>query len=305
MTFTFALVDAFAEQAFAGNTAGVVTGADGLSGAQMQTIARELRQTETCFVSRTDEAGIDLALRWFTPTVEVDICGHATVAAFVCLTSEGRVDWCDDRAHFRCGTRCGPIDVWLERREGGSPHVTLSIGVPSLRPAADDPQAAATAVGLPLQALHPSLPLMIEPAGDRLIIPVSRLDDLLDLAPNSAGMIGYGTTHGYRRFTLICQETADRRHFAHLRHFAPVNGIPEDPVTGTAHGAAAVYFDRAGLLPPGALVSLTGEQGQAVDRPGVVTVQIHRQGGQIADVRIGGTAVLTAQGELETPPPQI
>src|SRR5688500_9041576 len=125
----FALVDAFTDQPFAGNTAGVVTAADGLSTEQMRTIARELRQTETCFVSASVEPEADLALRWFTPAVEVDLCGHATVAAFVCLAAEGRIDWRGDRAHVRCATRVGTVDVCLERMPSGSPRVMLSAGV--------------------------------------------------------------------------------------------------------------------------------------------------------------------------------
>jgi PhzF family phenazine biosynthesis protein len=294
----FALVDAFTDQPFAGNTAGVVTAADGLSTDQMQTIARELGQTETCFVSPADEPGADLALRWFTPAVEVDLCGHATVAAFVCLAAEGRIDWRGDRAYVRCATRVGTVEVWLKRMAAGSPRVMLSAGVAQLSPASDDRAAAASAVGLDPAAVDPALPLAADPGSARLIIPVARLNDLLRLAPNKSTMIAYGRDHGYRRFTLVCRETVDPRHFVHLRHFAPANGIPEDPVTGTAHAAVAVYLDREGVLPPGERLVLTGEQGQAVDRQGVVTVEVLRLDGRICEVRIGGTAVIVARGEL-------
>lgn len=302
--FPFALVDAFTVQPFAGNTAGVVTAADGLSTAQMQAIARELGQTETCFVSAADEPETDLALRWFTPAVEVDLCGHATVAAFVCLDAEGRIGWRGDRAHVRCATRIGTIEVWLERMAAGSPRVMLSTGVAALVPATDDRAAAAAAVGLDPASLDPALPLVADLGSARLIVPVARLDDLLRLTPDGLGMIAYGGDHGYRRFTLVCRETADPRHFVHLRHFAPANGISEDPVTGTAHAAVAVYLDREGLLPPGERLVLTGEQGQAVDRRGVVTVEVLRLDGRISEVRIGGTAVIIARGELMECPPQ-
>src|SRR5215213_4734497 len=87
-------------------------------------------------------------------------------------------------------------------------------------------------------------------------------------------------------------------------HFAPANGIPEDPVTGTAHAAVAVYLDREGLLPPGQRLVLTGEQGHAVNRQGVVTVEVLRLNGRISEVRIGGTAVIVARGEVMARPPQ-
>ncbi len=299
---SFALVDAFTDRAFAGNTAGVVSAADGLSSDQMQRIAAELRQTETCFVSSTDGPEVDLALRWFTPTVEVDLCGHATVAAFTVLADEGRVDWSDDRAHRRCATRTGAIGVWLERMPSGSPLVRMSVGVASLEPAPEDRSAVAQAIGLAPSALDASLPLVSDRGSARLIIPVSRLSDLLRLEPNGPGMMAYGKQRGYRRFTLVCRETENPDSFVHLRHFAPANGIPEDPVTGTAHAAAAIYLDREGLLPPGERVILVGEQGHAVDRRGNVTVEVQRQAGRITDVRIGGTAVIIARGELMARP---
>jgi PhzF family phenazine biosynthesis protein len=283
----------------------VVTAADGLSTEQMQTIARELRQTETCFVSAADVPEADLALRWFTPAVEVDLCGHATVAAFVCLAAVGRIEWRGDRAHVRCATRVGTVEVWLERMAAGSPRVMLSAGVAQLSPASDDRAAAASAVGLDPAAVDPALPLVADPGSARLIIPVARLDDLLRLTSNGSAMIAYGREHGYRRFTLVCRETVDPRHFVHLRHFAPANGIPEDPVTGTAHAAAAVYLDREGVLPPGERLVLTGEQGHAVDRQGVVTVEVLRHDGRISEVRIGGTAIIVARGELTERPPQL
>lgn len=72
-------VDAFTRTPFRGNSAGVVLNADGLSETQMQLIARELRHSETAFLLRSDDS--DVRIRYFTPTVEVPICGHATVAA--------------------------------------------------------------------------------------------------------------------------------------------------------------------------------------------------------------------------------
>ncbi|HEU0115537.1 MAG TPA: PhzF family phenazine biosynthesis protein, partial [Thermomicrobiales bacterium] len=131
--------------------------------------------------------------------------------------------------------------------------------------------------------------------------PVARLADLLALAPNGSGMIAYGEATGLRRFTLVCRETERPARFAHLRHFAPANGIPEDPVTGTAHAVAAGYLDGLGLLPPGDRVLLTGEQGHALDRRGVVAVEVRRAGGRIVEVWIGGRGVVVARGEMEQP----
>ncbi len=201
---------------------------------------------------------------------------------------------------MRCATRCGTIDVWLKRspEAEAAPTVTLSVGVAAIEPADEDPAVVAQAIGLPGVAIDMTLPLAIERAGQRLIVPVSRLADLLQLTPDSSGMVAFGAQRGYRRFTLVCRETTDPAHFAHLRHFAPANGIPEDPVTGTAHAVAAAYLDRQGLLPAGEHIVLTGEQGHAVNRRGLVTVEMLREDGRLRDVRIGGNATIVAQGSF-------
>ena len=117
---------------------------------------------------------------------------------------------------------------------------------------------------------------------------VARLSDLLRLEPNGPGMVAYGKQRGYRRFTLVCRETENPDSFVHLRHFAPANGLPEDPVTARSRGSRD-------LPRPGGIVAVwrascidwrTG----ARDRRGIVTVEVQRQAGRISDVRIGGTA---------------
>jgi len=297
----FVLVDAFTDVPYRGNTAGVVTEAGDLTTEQMQRIARELGQTETCFVAQAPSSGLDWALRWFTPTVEVDLCGHATVAAFVALAAVGRLQGEGEPLHLRCATRSAPIDVWVERCGDAFPVVTLSVGAAALEPAPDDAAAVARAVGIGADAIDFALPMAVDRGSDRLIVPVAQLGDLLGFAPNGAGMVAYGERRGYRRFTLVCRQTHDPVCFAHLRHFAPANGIPEDPVTGTGHAVAAVYLDRQGMLPSGDRVVLLGEQGHALGRQGRVTVEVRRRSGRIEDVRIGGRGVIVARGAIVPP----
>jgi len=265
----------------------------------MQAVALELRQTETCFVMQGTEVGVDYHLRRFTPTVEVDLCGHATVAAYTCLAAEGRVLFGAEPVHLRHTTRRGVLSVWVEGNHREARNVSMSAGVPSLRRAPDDPAEVARAVGLDPASLEPELPLAVEETSQRIIVPVRRLTDLLNLVPNGAGMIRYGKTELYRRFTLVCRETLDPRLRTHLRHFAPANGIPEDPVTGTAHAAIAVYLEWLGLQPSGERIRYEGEQGHAAKRPGSVTVELLREGGAVVDVRIGGQGHIVTRGEIE------
>jgi len=294
------LVDAFTSHPFEGNTAGVITTADMLSISTMQMIARELRQTETCFVSSSFLPNTDIHLRWFTPTVEVDRCGHATIAAMICLAYEDRVEWDQGEARLRCGTRNGTVEVVMTDVPGGAPHITLSTGVPQICHALDDRVAIANAVGLAPHSIDPDLPLGFDSASARVIVPVKDLADLLAMVPSGASMISYGERTTYRRYTLFCRETHDPQCAMHIRHFAPANGIAEDPVTGTAHAATAAYLEWQGLLPTGDSVVLLGEQGHAVRRPGLVGIEVLRHEGLAVDIRIDGSGVITANGTLRS-----
>ena len=293
------IVDAFTDRPFAGNPAGVVTRAEALSDEQMQAIARELRHSETCFVADASEPGVDFHLRWFTPMVEVDLCGHATVAAYTCLAEEGRINFSGGIAHVRYATRRGVLSVWVEGEGKETRGVMMSAGVAPIAAAPDDREAVARAIGLDPATMDAGLPMAVDSANARLIVPVGRLEELLSLTPDYERMRSYGEAMGYGRFTLICRETLNPSFSTHLRHFAPGVGVAEDPVTGTAHAAIAVYLDWLGLLSEGEKVSYEGEQGHAVGRPGSVKVEVHRRDGIITDVRIGGHAVIVARGEIE------
>jgi trans-2,3-dihydro-3-hydroxyanthranilate isomerase len=82
-------LDVFTDRPFAGNPAAVVSQADGLTAEQMQAIAREMNVSETVFVQQPTDPDADLMVRWFTPTTEVDLCGHAPIACFHALARQG------------------------------------------------------------------------------------------------------------------------------------------------------------------------------------------------------------------------
>lgn len=293
------LADAFTDRPFSGNPAGVVTEADGLSDEQMRQIARELGQTESCFVLRPDAPDADFRLRWFTPVIEVELCAHATIAAYVCLVREGRISVTSEVVALRHQTRRGTLGVWVRADDEGRPSVLMSVGVAALVEAPDVREVIARTVGLSPDALDPALPVAIDDASARVIVPVRRLADLLELHPDQDAMREYSGPSRLTRFTLFSRETIDPSALIHVRHFAPANGIPEDPVTGTAHGVLAAYLDWLGELSD--TREFTGEQGHALGRPGLVIVHAVRDHGRLIDVRVGGTAVVVAELRMFLP----
>src|SRR5437879_2968080 len=140
MTVRLRTVDAFAEAPFAGNPAAVLLLDEAPSDAWMAAVARETNLSDTGFVIREDLPDADFRLRWFTPTVEVDLCGHATLASAHCLFEDGV------RGPIRFATRSGVLVV--ERRLDGSLAMDFPMWFSS---EVDARSAVSAALGAPVE----------------------------------------------------------------------------------------------------------------------------------------------------------
>ena len=301
-------VDAFATEPLAGNPAGVVPDADGLTTDQMQAIARELSLSETAFVLSSDVA--DRRLRYFTPTQEVDLCGHATIGSFAFLADEGRIE----PGTSTLETNVGVLEIDLEA--DGS--VWMSQDRPTISEVDLAYDRVADALGVDraaLEAVGVKLPLAVSSTGlPFLMVPVAYLSNVGDAAPDPAAIEALSADVGATGIYLFSFDTLTADSTLHARMFAPAAGVPEDPVTGTASGAVGAYLERYGALdggetPAGSAVDESGtsvdattfpdelrlEQGYFVDRPGLVRVRV---GGE---VRVGGRGVVALDGTLLVP----
>jgi PhzF family phenazine biosynthesis protein len=257
----FTQVDAFTDRPFAGNPAAVFL----LSGigdeGWMQSVAREMNLSETAFLVRRSD-GFDL--RWFTPLCEVDLCGHATLASAHMLWEDGHLA---DGASARFHTRSGLLTA--ERRDGS---IWLDFPATPAVPAPSPPELE--------QGLRVPLRFVGRTPFD-YFAEVDREETLRALTPDLT-LLGRLPVRG----TIVTarSSTPDRDFVS--RFFAPAAGVPEDPVTGSAHCALAPFWaERLGRG------DLTGYQ--ASPRGGVVRVRLAGD-----RVLLGGTAVTVVRGEL-------
>ena len=309
-SYTAALVDAFTDEPLTGNAAGVVPGAGDLTDTQMQAVARELAVSETAFLS--DHPSADRQVRYFTPTTEVDLCGHATVAAHAYLRDHDRLT---TGAHT-LATNAGTLDIDVT-----DDAVWMTQNAPTVyeRPVEYDRLAAALgAEPSAFAGVGDALPVAYASTGlPFLVVPVSFLDGLGGLAPDDDAVAALADDHdavGVYAFTF---DTLTAEATLHGRCFVPGAGVPEDPVTGTASGACGAYLDHFGAFrgdgadaptPGGTDVSAeTGtptemvfEQGHYLDRPGRVRVRV--DAGADGGPAVGGSAVTAFEGTVEIPP---
>jgi PhzF family phenazine biosynthesis protein len=258
-------VDAFTDRPFAGNPAAVCPLAAPIDAALMQDIAAENNLSETAFF-HPHPSGDGFALRWFTPTVEVDLCGHATLAsAFVLMDQLDRT-----RSRVLFHTRSGALPVTKQGDLFVLDFPARPATVVDDATAWADVTAALGARPVELHGRHTGLAVF------------ATADEVRRLSPDMAATARLGTT--------VCvtapAESASGVDFV-SRYFAPSHGVPEDPVTGSAHCLLAPYWAAR------------------LGKPRLRARQVSRRGGELLceiagdRVLIGGKARLILTGTLE------
>lgn len=268
------IVDAFTDQPFAGNPAGVCLLEAGPWPDEqwMQRIAAEVNLSETAFARPLpdgDEA--DWGLRWFTPTVEAKMCGHATLATTHTMASDGLLS-----GKVRFDTLSGILIASL----GEDQAITLDFPVSVPEPI-EPPEGLADVLGAePIETFRTS------PLGDLLAV-LRDEATVRALAPNLSALAELTERDGLRGSILTAPAAASSEYDFVSRFFAPAQGIPEDPVTGSAHTGLTPYWAKR--LGRDRLVGY-----QASTRGGLVRVVLAGD-----RVHLTGHAVTVLDGELK------
>ncbi len=300
MSRPYVILDVFTETALAGNQLAVVLDATGLDDAAMQAIAREFNLSETVFVLPAEKPVASARLRIFTPAAEVPFAGHPTVGTAVLLAIRKAAEGAPGKEMVVVveepvgAIRCG---VFIQGERSG--HAIFDAPVlPMPVPAEFDRDAVAAALGLlPAEVGFENHKPSAWSAGLPMIfVPVSGLEAIGNAKPNLAAWAGaFGSAMAAA--WLYCRDTEHSDHDFHARMFAPGFGVAEDPATGSAAAAFAGVvhqFDE----PPSGSYRYVIEQGFEISRPSLMTLEIDVAGGAIAAVRVGGNAVVVAEGRL-------
>jgi PhzF family phenazine biosynthesis protein len=306
-------VDAFTETPLTGNPAGVVVDADGLSDREMQVIAQEMSVPETAFILPPSVQGADLRIRWFSPTVEVPLCGHATIASFHALAEAGLHGMQKEGTYrFAVETLSGILPVVVEKT-GTLTQIWFGLNLPEFKRANIQKLDVVRILNISLDEFESRLPIAV----DRyLFVPVRRLHTVFALKPSMFALSQFLSNRNLSGLCVFTTETVDRTSAVHSRFFAPNIGIPEDPVTGSSNGPLGVYLFENGALNEGGgprpstksakekpeeterILTFTAEQGDAIGRKGRVIVRLAVSGTRVTDVSIGGKAVTIFDGEM-------
>jgi PhzF family phenazine biosynthesis protein len=291
-------VDAFTIEPFTGNPAGVVLDADGMTAAEMLTVARELNNSETAFVLPADAADHDLRVRFFTPTTEVPTCGHATVGAHFARAVEYGLPSCS----LVQKTGAGLLQRVEIHRDGDRVRVGMHQGTAEFGPELNGVQVdkLVQALGAGTGDLADNGPVQVVSTGHSKMLVEMRERATVDaLRPDPVALTALSHEVGSNGFFVFTRATAEAGLLTWARMFAPAIGIAEDPVTGNGHGPLGAYLVRHGIVPaPGGRLAFTGRQGAAMGRPGDVRVLVEVLPDDRLQVSITGDAAIAFRAEL-------
>lgn len=292
-------VDAFTRTRFTGNPATIILDADGQSDATLMSVAREFPHAETAFVFAAGGPDHDVRLRFFNARKEAPFVGHATVAAHAVLLALGR------RGTGLCRQFSGSEIIEVAAREDQlADGKEASIEFRQMLPELDNPLPfkttlrVAEALRLPATQLHEIMPARVARKGStRLLVPIADPRSLDGLAPNFDTLESIGNELGVGGFFVFALNRGAEELSTESRMFCPALGIPEDPVSGNAHGMLASYLWELGQFGKNS-VTFTGYQGRQIQRPGQVSVRLEIDQGSLIAAHIGGSAVIVSEGTL-------
>ncbi|MFN2576972.1 MAG: PhzF family phenazine biosynthesis protein [Pyrinomonadaceae bacterium] len=312
--YNFIQLDVFTDRAFAGNPLAVFPEAQGLTDEQMQQVAREMNLSETVFVLPSEKKDVLRRLRIFTPGSELPFAGHPIVGTWNCLAREGVVllpKGGKGRVHLKHEVGIGVLPIEVDFQNGQPASVTMTQGKFEIRGEIDDPQEQADiarALGLAREDLDETLPIQAVSTGNTmLLVPVRSLAHLGNCRPDqnllddifARSEVFRGGTGCYA-FTRETIEAGKGR--AHARFFVGM-GIGEDPATGSAAGPLGgylVHHDATRLeATDDGLYKFVIEQGDFINRPSRIGLEVKGSPGKVEEVRVSGTSVVVARGVLE------
>ncbi len=290
----FYIVDAFTENLFGGNPAGVVIlpeGEDFPSDEIMTKTAAELRYSETAFIKRLNDK--EFNIRYFTPAAEVELCGHATIGSFKALLAGGYIE---DNQTYINHTLSGTLNIDVKNG-----FVLMDMAAPvkigeiseheKLRELYD-------IMGLDYDAEKSEgvsmIPQLISTGLPDIMMPVSSLEVLDRIEPDFPALSKLSERYevvGVHAFTVNCDDAT-----CHVRNFAPLYDIDEEAATGTSNGALTYYGYLNGFVKSGDDCRFI--QGEKMQRPSAILSHIEADGDNCS-IQVGGSAVILAEGDIK------
>lgn len=274
-------LDAFTDTAFTGNPAAVVPNADGLTKEQMLKISKEMNLSETAFVFKGGDK-YDFEVKFFTPTEEVDLCGHASIATFSLLKHLNRLPQKDPIIQK---TKAGLLEIQVDdqqiiMRQAQPTQIVKSFSYEKLCHVLQISPSTLTYKNY--------VPEIWSTGLKDLLVPIQSVQELKNMTPDMNKLAAFShelDIIGIHAFTF------DENGQIYARNFAPACGINEEAATGTSNGALGAYLAHHKKEKN---LSFTVQQGQWMGSPSQIFVEVKNEN----EIWVGGQAVIVLEGRI-------
>lgn len=294
----FVQADVFSDSPFGGNPVVVIPDAEGITPDQMQTIARGLGSAETAFLRPATVPDADLRLCCYTPTTRVPFSGHQALGAAYVWGAEGRTPLRSPvtRLHIQMDIGVLPVDLQVEA--GHIARVVMTEQSPAFGALLEDIWGLAGALSVEPEAIGAHLPCQVVSTGlPALIVPFRSLSALQEVIPQKAKLTAVCEQVEAQCVLAFSRETLSPRFNVHVRLFAPMLGVDEDPATGSATGALGAYLVQYHVAGEGPVHHIASEQGYEVGRPSAIYVEVDSSTRPMT-VRVGGRVWKSIEGNI-------
>lgn len=298
----FLQFDVFTREPFGGNQLAVFFEGDALSDEKMQTIAREMNNSETTFIQPPSDPKALCRVRIFTPAAELPFAGHPVVGTTFALVQEGIIRPDESPVTLQLGVGLVPVELLYEDQR--ATFVWMHQPIPTFETWQGDANRLASAIGLTIDDFDTELPIERAMVGvNHVLVPIRTLDAIGRAHPESDLLEALNLPGMHPGCFLFTRDGMGGGVDIHGRMFSPAMGIAEDPATGSAAGPLGVYLLRHGRLTPDETnqTRVRLEQGVEMGRPSALDIAITGSADNIEDVRVGGASVLMIEGELLLP----
>jgi trans-2,3-dihydro-3-hydroxyanthranilate isomerase len=294
-SYPFTQVDAFTTIPLGGNPCAILFDTDDLDEETMQAIARENNLSETSFVRKPASADADVGVRYFTPSAEIPLAGHPTIATAYALVESGRLRLSGDVTTVTFELRVGPIRVDIHSKDGKVERIVMTQKKPQFL-AIFDAERVMPLFGLAPHDAIDAAPVQIVSTGTlQLMVCVKSLHALERISYDNAALMRFSDEAGFFGAHIFTRHGVTERGQTFARHIvAGPNGF-EDPFTGSATGGMGAYLWHHGLID---LPVFIAEQGHWMGKPGEGMVEVVGPSEDIESVKVGGAAVTVIRGEM-------
>lgn len=298
--YKFFLIDVFTSEPFSGNPLAVFPEAEKIPENNLQKIAREMNLSETTFIFPPENKNNDIKIRIFTPMCELPFAGHPTIGSAFAVFSNLQYPEISKSYHI-IEEGIGTVKVAIQWQNREIKSISMEQPLPEFKEIINDIGLISSLLSISDDKIVNDLPVQVLSAGlPTLYIPVNDIETLNSIQLRIDIWKKHFSGNNPLQIMAFTTNTGKAKNTVQSRFFAPALGVYEDPATGSASGPLGCYLLKYKLMESKEHLSITNYQGEKIQRPSKIFIEINQKNGWVESLNVGGSCVFVGMGEIIT-----